>query len=281
MRFSVIIPTINRIDELLLMLASLQRQTFKDFEVLVIDQNEEEILKEKIKNYQDFFSIKQIRIQANGASNARNVGIQYAKGEIITFPDDDCEFPDNFLEKINGYFQTNEIDGITVSTIDRNDGKPISILLSSKKQKINKKNILKTVIEAGIIIKKNAIDNVLFDVNMGVGSTKTTYWSDEGPDFILNLINKGKTFYYCPQFKMFHPNPVKTYNDKTAMRSYRYGRGRGYFLKKHKFGLFSISYYLIIYIFGMIKGVVFFNPQMIKYFKQGFQGRYEGYFQSK
>jgi len=281
MRFSVIIPTINRTYELSLMLKSLERQTFKNFEVLVIDQNKEDILKKVIEGYKKKFPIKHIRIPAKGASNARNIGIQNAEGEILTFPDDDCEFPDKFLEHINGYFQKNRVDGITVNTIDRDDGKPISILLSSKNQEINRKNILKTVIEAGIIIKKNKIEDILFDVNMGVGSTKSSYWSDEGPDFILNLINKGKTFYYCPQFKMFHPNPVKTYNDKTAIRSYFYGKGRGYFLKKHNFGLFSISYYLIVYIVGMLKGIIFLNPQMIKYFKQGFKGRYEGYFQSK
>ena len=281
MKFSVIIPTLNRIDELILMLDSLQRQSFKNFEVLIIDQNKEEILDKKIEIYKNHFPVKQIKITTKGASNARNIGIQNAKGEILTFPDDDCEFPDNFLEQINTYFQKNNVDGITVSTKDRNDGKPISILLSSKGQKISRRNILKTVIEAGIIIKRDEIDDVLFDVNMGVGSIKSTYWSDEGPDFILNLIGKGKTFYFCPQFKMFHPNPVKTYNDKTAIRSYQYGKGRGYFLRKHKFGLFSISYYLIIYIIGMLKGIVFLNPQMIKYFKQGFKGRYEGYFQSK
>jgi len=281
MRFSVIIPTIHRVEELVLLLNSLERQSFKGFEVLVIDQNIEPILNEKIASYKDNLSISQIRVEAKGASNARNVGIQHATGDILTFPDDDCEFPDYFLQHIDIYFQQHNIDGITVSTMDRNDGKPISILLSSRGQKITRKNILKTVIEAGIIIKSDKLEGILFDDNMGVGSSKSPYWSDEGPDFILNLINKGKTFDYCPEFKMYHPNPVKNYTRKTAIRSYQYGKGRGYFLKKHKFGILSISYYLIIYIVGMLKGVVFLNPQMINYFIKGFKGRYEGYFQSE
>jgi len=281
MRFSIIIPTINRIDELLLLLKSLKNQSFKDFEVIVIDQNVKELILDKIEIYKNDFPLQRIRILAKGASNARNVGIKNAKGEILSFPDDDCELPSDFLQNINTYFKEHKVDGITVTTRDKNDGKPISILLSSKEQKISRKNILKTVIEAGIMIKANKIENVLFDVNMGVGSVNSPYWSDEGPDFIYNLVKIGKTINYCPQFKMFHPNPVKNYNEKTALRSYQYGKGRGYFLKKHKFGFLSISYYLTLYLIGIMKGVVFANPQMINYFKKGFKGRYEGYFQSK
>ena len=281
MRFSVIIPTIHRVDELLLLLNSLQKQTFQDFEILIIDQNEDNILDKELVHFKDSLEIKQIKTPVKGASNARNIGIQNALGEILTFPDDDCEFFDNYLEQIDHYFKQHKVDGITVTTMDKNDGKPISILLASTEQKITRNNILKTVIEAGIIIKSNQLEDVLFDDAMGVGTSKSEYWSDEGPDFILHLINRGKHFVFCPQFKMYHPNPVKKYDKKTALRSYQYGKGRGYFLKKHKFGIFSISYYLSLYIIGALKGMVFLNPQMINYFLNGFKGRYEGYFQSE
>ena len=164
---------------------------------------------------------------------------------------------------------------------DKYDGKAISILMSSKPQKITKKNVLKTVIEAAIIVKANKLNGVLFDPKMGVGTPLSSYWSDEGPDLILRLLEKGLDFEFCPQFYMYHPNPVKVYNEKTALRSYRYGKGRGYLLKKHNFGFLSISYYLLVYVIGMIKGGIMLNPNMFKYFRRGFQGRYEGYFLSK
>lgn len=281
MRFSVIIATLNRIEEPLSMLDSLVMQNYKDFEVILVDQNNEIKLEDHLKKYYDFFSFKHIKTKLKGASNARNTGIKNSSGEILTFPDDDCEFHKCFLEEINEYFNNTEIDGILTTSRDKYDGKAISILMSSKPQKITKKNVLKTVVEFAIIIKAKKLEGILFDPKMGVGSPMSPYWSDEGPDFIVRLIERGIDFYYCPQFYMFHPNPIKVYNEKTALRSYRYGKGRGYFLKKHNFGLFSISFYLLIYIVGMLKGILLLNSNMIKYFRKGFKGRYEGYFLSK
>lgn len=281
MRFSVIIPTIHRVNETMLMLESLTVQTFTDFEVLLIDQNYGDLLKESLVSFKRNFSFQQIITDVKGASNARNLGIKKAKGQILLFPDDDCEFHQKYLEEINTYFNKTKIDGIVTTTKDKFDGKAISVFMASKAQEIKRKNVLETVIEAGIIIKSSTLNDLLFDPNMGVGSPTSTFWSDEGPDLVLRLLEKGATFNYCPQFYMFHPNPVKTYNEKTALRSYRYGKGRGYFLKKHQFGFTHILYYLFIYIIGMIKGIVCFNKQMFLYFKQGFKGRYEGYFSAK
>ncbi|WP_339660421.1 glycosyltransferase family 2 protein [uncultured Polaribacter sp.] len=281
MKFSVIIATLNRVEEPLLMLDSLVGQTYKNFEVILVDQNEDGKLDKHIKTYKDKFPLKHIKTEIKGASNARNTGINKSIGEILTFPDDDCEFYESFLEEINNHFNNSKNDGILITTKDKYDGTAISILMSSKAQKITKKNVLKTVIEAGIIVKSKKLDGVLFDPEMGVGSPTSPYWSDEGPDLILRLLEKGLDFEFCPQFYMFHPNPVRVYNEKTAIRSFRYGKGRGYLLKKHNFGFLSILYYLLIYMVGMLKGILMLNTKMFKYFRKGFQGRYEGYFLSK
>jgi glycosyltransferase involved in cell wall biosynthesis len=281
MKFSVIIPTLNRVEEPLLLLDSLVEQTYKNFEVILVDQNEDGKLDEHIKTYKNKFPLKHIKTEIKGASNARNTGIKKSLGEILTFPDDDCEFYESFLEEINYHFNNSKNDGILITTKDKYDGKAISILMSSKSQKIYKKNVLKTVIEAGIIVKAKKLDGFLFDPEMGVGSPISPYWSDEGPDLIIRLLEKGLNFEFCPQYYMFHPNPVKIYNEKTALRSYRYGKGRGYLLKKHNFGFLSILYYLLMYIVGMLKGILMLNTKMFKYFRKGFLGRYEGYFLSK
>jgi glycosyltransferase involved in cell wall biosynthesis len=228
------------------MLDSLLIQTFTDFEVLLIDQNNGGLLSQLVSSYNDRLLVNQIKTTIRGASNARNTGISHALGEILLFPDDDCEFHRDYLEEVNSYFNETLVDGIVTSTKDKEDGKGISRLLASTTQAITKENVLKTVIEAGIIVKSSKLNTVLFDPNMGVGSPKTPYWSDEGPDFILRLLDNGLTFNYCPQFYMYHPNPVKTYNEKTALRSYKYGKGRGYFLKKHKYGFSYILFYLFV-----------------------------------
>lgn len=278
MRFSIIIATLNRTDELFIMLDSLKNQRFKDFETIVVDQNKNNILGDLTKKYNGL-DLKHIKIPAKGASNARNNGIKIARGNILTFPDDDCEYPNDFLTRVDKCFNENQEDGIVVNTMDKADGKAIANL-STKNVIISRSNILKTVIEAGIFIKSGISKNVLFDENLGVGAV-SGYCSDEGPDYVLKLLDKGVKMKFYPNYRMFHPNPVRSYNEQTALRAFKYGMGRGYFLKKNEFGLFKISYYLLLYLIGMIKGLLLFNLQMFEYFKNGFKGRYKGYFHSK
>ena len=126
MRFSVIIPTINRVKETKLMLDSLLIQTFTDFEVLLIDQNNGGLLNQLVSSYNDRLLVKQIKTTIRGASNARNTGVRHAQGEILLFPDDDCEFHRDYLEEVNSYFNETIVDGIVTSTKDK-EGKILDV----------------------------------------------------------------------------------------------------------------------------------------------------------
>ena len=90
MRFSLIMATLGRFDEIRIFLDSIDLQNYTDFELIIVDQNEENILGDIILPYKKKFYINHIRIKEKGLSLARNVGIKYAKGDIIAFPDDDC-----------------------------------------------------------------------------------------------------------------------------------------------------------------------------------------------
>ena len=275
--FSVIIPTINREYELNLMLSSLVYQTLKDFDVIVVDQNKNLDITPIINKYNGELILKHIKCPPCGASAARNVGFKYAKGKFITFPDDDCEFPENLLEKIIEVFsEKDDLDGISIITKDKNDGKMIA-RLKSKRVSINKKNILSTIIEAGIVVRRDSVGNILFDENMGVGSS-SPYWSDEGPDFVLHLLKKGKHLDFIPYLYMFHPNPTKIYDNKAAKRAYQYGMGRGYFLKKNDYPFFVVIKYLLMYFIGIGIGIFKMNKGMINYFFCGLKGRLRGYY---
>ena len=85
--FSVIIPTYNRTDYLSEALESVARQTFKDYEILVIDDgstdNTAEIVAARNQQIRYFFQLNK------GPGAARNLGINYANGEYIAFLDSD------------------------------------------------------------------------------------------------------------------------------------------------------------------------------------------------
>ena len=99
---SVIIPTYNRIDTLERAIKSVKSQTYKNIEVLVIDDNanNHNIRKEVEKIVSKFQNIKLIQNKENlGGGLSRNEGIKNAKGEYIAFLDDDDEFYPEKIEK--------------------------------------------------------------------------------------------------------------------------------------------------------------------------------------
>lgn len=81
---SIIIPTINRYGDLVNTINDLEKQSFQDFEVIIIDQTKNLKPPEFNNNKIRYYTQKEL-----SASKARNIGIQKAKGEIILFIDDD------------------------------------------------------------------------------------------------------------------------------------------------------------------------------------------------
>lgn len=92
---SVIIVTYNTNKKLLKQcLKSLREQTCKNFEILVVDNSNKIDLKPIISNYVNEY----IKLKKNyGLSIARNLGIKFAKGEIVIFLDDDAIPDENFV----------------------------------------------------------------------------------------------------------------------------------------------------------------------------------------
>ena len=105
MLVSLIMPTINRYDEIYLLMDSLKRQTYKNFELIVIDQNNNDKVKEIVDNYVNDMDIKYVKSDKPGLSLNRNIGIDMAKWQIIGFTDDDCIFVDDTLEKVTSFFE--------------------------------------------------------------------------------------------------------------------------------------------------------------------------------
>lgn len=98
MKISVIIPAFNCAKTIGLLLDSLQKQTYKDFEIIVVNDGSQDetpfILqryKAKLKN------LVVIHQKNHGPAHARNTGVYAARGEILHFIDSDCIAPENLL----------------------------------------------------------------------------------------------------------------------------------------------------------------------------------------
>jgi glycosyltransferase involved in cell wall biosynthesis len=105
---SVILPTYNRAHIVSKALQSVLSQTYRNFEVIVIDDGSTDNTKEIITNIAcKDPRVKYFRNNENkGPAGARNVGINLAKGEFIAFIDDDVEWFPHKLEKQVNLLQT-------------------------------------------------------------------------------------------------------------------------------------------------------------------------------
>lgn len=104
---SVIIPTYNKSQMVCDAIESVLNQTYKDFEIIVIDDGSTDDTKQKLSKYRD--KIIYYWQTNKGLSNARNKGIEISKGEFIALLDhDDMWFPDK-LQKQMKLFENKKV----------------------------------------------------------------------------------------------------------------------------------------------------------------------------
>ncbi|MEI8218758.1 MAG: glycosyltransferase, partial [Elusimicrobiota bacterium] len=93
---SVIIPVYNRAKYIAVCLESIFRQTYTDFEILVVNDGSTDDLEEVLIPFAD--KIRYFSKPNGGAASARNVGIENARGEYVAFLDSDDLWFDFKLE---------------------------------------------------------------------------------------------------------------------------------------------------------------------------------------
>ena len=117
-QISIITPsyTTKRLKDIIELLDSIQAQTYKNIEVLIIAERSQE-LAGTIKGYVEEKSYSNVRVLYNeeewGVSSARNLAIEQAKGEIIAFVDDDALLlPGWAKETAKAYAEDSSIIGV-------------------------------------------------------------------------------------------------------------------------------------------------------------------------
>lgn len=226
MKISLIVTTNNRYDIFERLLNSLSKNTYKNFELIVIDQNECGINQPLIEKYKKNINI--IYVSTNkviSLSKARNIGLKYITGDIIGYPDDDCWYEDKFLEKINLFFKENNCDAICTSVYD-----PIRNQIYGNKQSknnieiMNMDNVIRFSTSVGIFIRSSS-GVELFDENLGVGSA---WFGGEDIDYVCKYIDNKKKVLFVNELKVYHEIDEK----RTLDKELKYSTGYGAILKK-------------------------------------------------
>lgn len=100
MKVSVVIPIYNEEKSIGECLASLGKQTYKDLEVIVVDDGSTDETIKSIRGAKSIKGIKILKQEHRGPGAARNLGAKHAKGEILVFVDADMTFEPDFIKKL-------------------------------------------------------------------------------------------------------------------------------------------------------------------------------------
>ncbi len=104
-KFSIVVPVYNRPEEIAELLETLVDQTYKDFEVIVVEDGSTKPCKAEVLTYLKKLNIKYFLKQNEGQGFARNYGYQKATGDYLIVFDSDCLIPSHYLEDVDDYLE--------------------------------------------------------------------------------------------------------------------------------------------------------------------------------
>jgi len=197
MKFSVVIPAYNRAKELPKCIDSVLSQTYKDFEIVIVDNGSTDNSKDIVQSYINQDSRVKYFWQENSGSPAgsRNTGIKNALGEWVAFLDSDDYWYETKLEEVRhkidnlsdeyiaiSHYEDKEIDGTKVATLEH--GKNISD--SPYDELLFKGNSLST---SSMTVRKDK----LFEI--GFLDIRKDYFAVEDYDMWMRLAKVGKFAY--------------------------------------------------------------------------------------
>lgn len=186
---SVIIPTYNRAKFIERAIASVQKQTYKDIEIIVVDDASTDNTSSILKN-RKYSNLKYIQLPCNkGACHARNVGIAHANGEYISFLDSDDTWENTKLEKQYNYLCKENAKVVVCNFWKVKNGKKNIQIHSAENGPISQEALLNAnIITTGsLLISKEVLKSVgAFDELM----PRYQDW-----ELVLRVIKKYPIFY--------------------------------------------------------------------------------------
>jgi glycosyltransferase involved in cell wall biosynthesis len=110
MFYSFVIPVFNRPDHIEKLLECLVKQTYKGFEVIVIESGSSIKSDRVVQGFSAKLNIKYIFKSNDGQGYSRNRGMQEAKGDYFIILDSDILMPDTYLEVVDKTLEENYLD---------------------------------------------------------------------------------------------------------------------------------------------------------------------------
>lgn len=228
-KLSVILTVYNSEKFLRKTIESILNQTYKNFELIIVNDGSTDSSENIIKSFEDA-RIKYIFQENTGVADARNKGLDFAKGDFITFHDsDDLSVPNRF-ELILKQFDNYNIGAVHSDMLLINEmDNPIGYWQSKN---IEKDKLLRYFIKIGtpfnnptIIYKKETVGSNRFDTKLKIG---------EDTKFVLNVLRNSNTLHVAEPLLLYrrHANNSTNNNNYDTLFAHVNSILKGISLKK-------------------------------------------------
>ena len=219
-KFTLLIATLNRPETLKTCVKSLLKQTYDNYEIIIVDQSDNDYRDSSIATLDS--SINYIHIDEKGLSHARNIGLNYVSGDYVCLIDDDAIYEETYLSKSAEIISRLNPTILIGLLFDPFTKEPVSDLHDCE---IQWKNLFKGLCSACLIIASQFLKSVKFDERFGVGST---YGSGEESDVLMKALKQKKVIYFTMELKIYHSFPPINEIPLQKVASYSYGLGALY-----------------------------------------------------
>ncbi len=271
--FDLVVATVGRAEELRRLLASLERQNHPSLRVLVVDQNDDDrvarVLAENSK-----LDLVHLRAE-RGLSRARNAALPHLRGDVVGFPDDDCEYPEGLLERVATRLVDSErLDGLTGRAADESGRSSPS--WRRDRALLTSGDLWNRAISFAIFLRRSLVEQVgRFDEELGLGSGRP-WESGEEIDYLVRAVRAGARIEYDPELVVLHPHKPLS---RLELRSiaFRDGASVGYILRKHGYDARTTARMLVRPLGGAGVSVLRGDAARAGFHLATLQGRLAGY----
>lgn len=271
---SLIVATIDRVTELDRLFSSLERQSHKDFEVLVVDQNPDDRLAAILDKHPSL-AVRHFR-SAKGLSRARNVGLPRVQGDIVAFPDDDCWYPEDLLANVNAWFEAHPEFAGLLTILRDSDGKTVGPRWPTAPRSCTKEDIGVYARSPNGFLRRQAIETIgFFNEDLGVGAD-TRYQSGEEFDYFARPLDLGMKVWYEPSLTVHHPDVHSM--ERMLRKTYLYSMGAAYVIRLHRLSPAYFARRVTRSVGGAMVNLIRGNPAVAYSYLLRTAGYLRGYF---
>ena len=212
---------------------------------------------------------------ARGLSRARNAALDSLSAEIVAFPDDDCVYADDLLERVAQRFaEEPSLGGLTGRAVGL-DGSAAPNWKADAAV-LDRENLWNRAISFTIFLRRDVVSRVgRFDEQLGLGSG-TPWHSGEEIDYLVRAVSGGARVEYDPQLTVAHDETPPPPDGLRAL-GYRDGASIGYILRKHAYPIRVLAPMLVRPLGGTLLAIVRRDGSAARFHAATLRGRVAGY----